>query len=47
MERTSDRELQIGLPLSYRAKLESGAWRSEIIAVDPRDGRRSVVGGTT
>ena len=47
MDRTGDRELQIALPVSYRSRLESGAWRSEIIAVDPRDGRRSIIGGTT
>lgn len=47
MDRTGDRDLEIALPLSYRAKLESGAWRSEIVAVDPRDGRRTVIGGTT
>ena len=46
MDRTSDRELEIALPHSYRARLESGTWRSEIIAVDQRDGRRTIIGGT-
>lgn len=47
MDRVGDRELQIALPVSYRSRLETGAWRSEIIAVDPRDGRRALIGGTT
>lgn len=47
MDRIGARDLQIALPQSYRERLETAAWRYEIIAVDLRDGRRGILTGTT